>query len=286
MKPVEETKTYSCPLCQSDFSNYKCYWQHSQKKNACVTREKYLEIHEELKRDKDRIKTFENTIKKKNEELRQLSYQLSVANTSNLSITNIDQSTNIDRSTNIQNTNIGQIHNHNNQIVLKPINVEEEKTDHIRDDQLLAILSTSNFDLVLRELVHAVYFDLRAPRNCRWGVYDKNAQYGALEYDSETQYLVRRLTGPVINNNVRNMVDKVNDAIDSLRTRHTLTAVQDRNAIKIFTAIGVDLEPGQINGIKQTAYENRDYTKGIWHGMRIEERRPPLPKPGSKKSIK
>jgi len=270
----EDTKSYTCSLCEHIFQNYQCFWRHSKKKTACVTREKYLE---QLKEKDAQIKTFEKKLRKKDNEVERLSQQLNTnrnGGNQNLTINNgyVDKSTNIDQSTNID---IGQIHN--NQIIFKPLAAEQEQLGHIGDDQLLGILETASFNMVLRELVSAVYFNPLAPQNCRWCVNDQNAQYGALEYDNETNYIVSRLTGSVINNNVRNMVDKVNDAIDSLKTRHTLTPVQQRNACRIFTLIGVDLEPEQIRGIKQTAYAARSYPKGVWNAWNIREKIvPPL----------
>ena len=253
--PGETDKTaklYKCFLCEKQFNDRSNYWKHiNNTKRACVSSAKVAEILE-------KSKCQETKISKQNEEISKLSEL----------VTKLQPNVTI-------NGDYNQIFNNNNtyqqmldldfQFTLP----ENERLDHISDQRMLGIVNNPDFNTVLKELVAAVYFDHLAPQNWRWCVNDKDAQYGAMEYDSESHRIATRMTSTVINNHIRNVIDRVVEVVEGLQKVHEFNSVQNRNTTKLFGLIGVELSPAQLKCVRERAYAARNIVKPFWTNYNI-----------------
>jgi len=246
----DEHAKYTCSFCERTFNDRSAHWRHTNStKRACVSFAKMNEVYEDLKHKENKLKKQEKTIFK-------LSQQLEI-------ITKVVQPKLTIHGDYI---NQNQIYNNNSKqmVSFQFSTPEKERIDHIPDDRMLAIINISDFDEVLVQLVDAVYFDPLAPQNFKWCINDLDAQYGALEYDNNSKQIATRKTSSVINNNVQHILDGVREVVEDLQKKHIFSVTQNRNTGKLCGLIGVELDIGQMKGIKQKAYAERDHIKSVW----------------------
>jgi hypothetical protein len=152
-----------------------------------------------------------------------------------------------------------------------------EQLNHITKDLMMKILDHNRFNDSMKNLIAAVFFHPLAPRNMTWCVNDSTAQFGALEYNRETNSLIRKKTTNVINKNVQNIMFRIVDLLEELRMSKTFNEDQIRNCNKMFNMIGNELEQNCVSEIKETAFKNRGLTKAIWNHLDIMVDRIDLP---------
>jgi hypothetical protein len=151
-----------------------------------------------------------------------------------------------------------------------------EKLDHISMDQMMAILNHKEFNNTLKHLAKAVFFHPLAPQNWKWCVTDKNAKFGALEYNPESNTVIRKLTGTVINTNMQNLIFQITDLLEELRQNRSFNQIQAYNYNKIFNLIGNDFTQEQISSIKETAFDGRNLAKALWESLFIPVESTPM----------
>ena len=75
---------------------------------------------------------------------------------------------------------------------------EKERLDHLKVNDIMTILNQKTFNKTLGLMIEGIFFHPYAPQNWRWCITDMNEKYGALEYDFESNTLVKRSTKKVI----------------------------------------------------------------------------------------
>jgi hypothetical protein len=151
-----------------------------------------------------------------------------------------------------------------------------ERLDHISMDMMMAILNHKEFNNTLKHLAKAVFFHPKAPENWKWCVTDKNAKFGALEYNHESNTVIRKLTGKVINTNMQNVVFQVTDLLEELSRNRNFNQVQAYNYNKIFNLIGNDFTQEQIKSIKESAFDARNLVRALWESLFISVESTPV----------
>jgi hypothetical protein len=296
---MEETdEKWYCKLCEKHFTNRVNYWKHKNKtKTSCMPKEKVVEMLESSQTKDNKINYFEAKTKSQQSQIEKLETtieQLLKINPDQL-MTHVEKmGKNIEYT--IQKTSeetknrIDEIQMNNNtfystqnQIVINDnanndtnnyfslsLHPEgKEQLNHISKDLMMKILDHNRFNDSMKNLIAAVFFHPLAPRNMTWCVNDNTAQFGALEYNHETNSLITKQTTNVINKNVQNIMFRIVDLLEELRMTQTFNEYQSRNCSKMFSMIGNELEQNCVSEIKETAFKNRGLAKAIWGHLDI-----------------
>lgn len=290
--------SYKCQLCNKTFLNRGTYWSHlNKKKTACITQERCKEIVDEMQTKETQLHYFESKTEKQKrvleqketeiQKLKEIVSKLSekdlyVKESMNTMLERIDDvkesiedskqqfvTTNNNNMINNQVLNIDSTDKDKMLFGLDFTKNSKEKLDHISMDMLLAILNHIEFNDTLKHLAKAVFFHPKAPENWKWCVTDKNAKFGALEYNHESHTVVRRLTGSVINSNMQNLVFQITDLLAELKMKRTFNHTQIYNYNKIFNLMGNEFTPEQISSIKESAFDGRNLAKALWESLHI-----------------
>lgn len=170
---------------------------------------------------------------------------------------------------NIQNN---QNNNKNLNFSIKFAVAYKERYDHIPNDEVMHILDQKEFTKSLRDLVDTVAFNPKAPENMTWCVNDKTAEYGALEYNFESNTIVRGKANDVITKKLQAIIFGMSDIFEDLRNddKHPFNEQQNKNYLRYFNMIGQDdFRKEEIDTIKICAYDRRNLPKVVWERFNI-----------------
>ena len=152
----------------------------------------------------------------------------------------------------------------------------KERLDHITKDMMLDILNHDNLNDTLSDLTRSIYFHPKAPENWKWCVIDLHSQNGALEYNHETNTLIRKNTTNVIRKNLENIMFPVTDLLEELRRTRNFNKPQAINCSRLINQLGNEFTSDQINSVKQSAYAGRNFPKALWESVSISVEKTPF----------
>ena len=168
----------------------------------------------------------------------------------------------------IINNNIQNINN----IKIVIVKRGEERIDHITEEKLLKILD-QDFNSAMRELMRLIYFNKDVPENSHWCVLYPNQEYGALQYNCDTEIIERWVTDQILIKNFDNMLSLLSEKMDAISRCPNLNINQKHNVNKFFHHFGLDdfsvESPEGLNYMKMTAYNNRFFPIKMWKQMGI-----------------
>ena len=131
---------------------------------------------------------------------------------------------------------------------------------------MLHILSIPEHDKLVGELMNTVYFDPKAPENWGWCVNDKKSKEGSLEYNHETNTLVRRDTDELIAKRLRSVIYGIGDMMEELKIRTAFNDKQAYNYNRLIDMVGMqDYDKSFIKAVKEIAYEGRQFPQALWN---------------------
>ena len=267
-------KEYTCDICKTKFTNKGSYWTHkNKKKNACLSPEIVEKIQElektqqEVEKLKSIIASLNNNNDKKLEQI--------ITKIENVQDT-IEINQTAHQLTQINNT----MNNNADNKMCFDIHFTEnnkEKLSHISQEMMLKILNHKDFNDTLKHIAKTVFFHPEAPQNWKWCVTDKKAAEGALEYNAESNTVIRKSTGEVINVNMQNIIFQISDFLTNLKKNNCeFNDTQKRNREKIYDTLGNDFTSEQINCIKGAGYDGRNLAKALWESLYITVESTPI----------
>jgi hypothetical protein len=267
-------KEYICPLCEKQFNTRQRYWDHTHRKTPCVSNEiilqkKQLELTNKKLEEKD--KKLEETTEKYEKEVSDLKEKLEFLKVIHEQRNQIEYQNYYDLSNNINNTN---------NTIINPIGIdsllkipftkpEEETLNHIPPKVFLEVLNCENVKDTIPQLMRVIYFNPKAPENCRWAIFDKKAKNGAFEYNPDTDGIVVQNSEYTIEQNVQSVLSKVIHILDTLKKVHGFTDQQQLNYNKIYDLFGTYMNQGMLNNVKTMAYNNSGLPKSFWKHMKL-----------------
>jgi len=301
---MEHSKgNYMCNICEMVFTNQGTYWTHmNRKKNACMSKERCIEIMNENKEFELKTKLQEQELQKKKEENEKLKELLSkVAKDDELNnmldkkldkiLSNKEQLE--DKITNLLSKNVETLGLIKNTIENQPAPVQiqnntqnnldrkmafevnftengQEYVGHIDINMMKSILNHNNFNDSLKHATKAVFFHPLVPQNWKWCVTDKLAHYGVLMFRKTSNTVIKGGSIETINDVMRQAMYQVTDLLKEMSTKNPeFNETQKRNIEKMFGTLGVDFTSEQINNIKVIAYEGRNVVKSMWDSLYI-----------------
>lgn len=267
---------YQCELCGERFEKKNSYWSHKNRlKKPCISREQCIELVEEVSNTKNREKFLRVKTEKLDEENKKLKERIQQLETLTSDIEEIKDS--VKEHLANQQIYINNNNNNYNDFSDKSMNLNmifsearKERMDHIDSNMYLSILDHRDFNDTMKHLVSCVYFHPKAPENWKWCILDKNAKYGAVEYNHETNSLIRKPAESVITENVENIVYRVVDVIDQLQVKHRFNRNQIYSYNKLFGLFGTEMATKTIQSIKDVGYANRNLPKALWGQSNIK----------------
>jgi len=280
---------YQCDLCGKTFEDRSNLYRHKHKKKPCVAANDNVETFATIRLARNKLEESKNKLEEKVAELEQLlaikdsivAIQDSIlanGRTTNNIGPNATNATIVNGAAVINNAPVINnliINNSNFPALPKVIELasyENEKYDHISQRELLDVLSQEDFTKSLSQLAILVYFDSRAAENARWCVTDKHSHLGAVEYKFDSKTLRREQPKNVATDNLRCMLIGMADRFEFLREAHTLTDRQNRNYRQFYGLLGRDdFDAKHLNVMKDTAYDNRKVTQGVWDYLKLRE---------------
>lgn len=283
---------YKCALCLKDFKTRSGYWKHTTKSlKGCWTYDKCLQTHQELQIRNTRLKYFENKTTKQKELIEECENEIKrlqnlIGNKIENLETNIKQSLkeeidtlkdNLDEQfenqgfTTAYNSYIINHHENNNtNFNIKLTSEQKERLDHISRLEFLSILNIKNFNVSVSEYIASVYFNPKAPGNCRWCITDKTSLLGALEYNHGSNTIIRKNTKEVITRNLQNVLYSMSNTLEELKMKAAFNHQQGINYHKFYNMVGeTEFNNECINKIKEKAYEGRQFVTALWGHLKI-----------------
>ena len=297
-----DDKTYICEICDTQFDNYNTYWTHINRKTPCLSKDQCKEIVQEMQLKNNRLMFFEEktqqqieALQEKESEIQKLKEELMRKDSIKSLEKKLDETKDLfedkmeliqetieeskDKfftSTNQQliNLNNNQVNNYNYNDTKTLFNIQltkakKERMDHITKDMMLQILNHEDINDTLGDLTTSIYFHPKAPENWRWNVTDLNAQFGALEYEEESNTVIRKSTAQVIRANMQNVMFSVTDILEELRRSRNMNRPQAINTSRLINMMGSDFNDDQINSMKQSAYKGRNFPRTLWNRLDI-----------------
>ena len=287
---------YICSLCNKQFDDKSNYNRHTRKnKTACISKEQCQQIVEENKFKDNKLKYFETKTEKQKRELKEKETEIQrlkdlvskfsekeefikdsleqvVDQVIEMKDEVVESSqkfncTQIENQTNINNLN------YNDNKTLFNISIskdKQERLDHITKDMMMGILNQKNYNITLKNLTTTIYFHPLAPQNWRWCVTDFNSPFGAVEYNHETNTLIRNDTTQVIKKNMQNVMFGVADILEELRVTRNFNKPQSVNYHRLINAMGNEFTNDEIKSMKESAYEGRNFPKALWDRVDVQ----------------
>lgn len=287
---------YSCDICGCTFDKYKNFWKHQNRKTSCVSKEKAKELVDKVQSRESRINYFKEKTKEQEKHLeetkKEVEFYKSLLSKNNSIVEHIDKNIKsveeklvlvedkIDTRNNTVYTAknqyfIDKLEKKENKSVINIQFAEpkKERMDHITIDMMMAILNHNDFDSTLKELIAVVFFHPEAPQNWNWCVTDKDAKFGALEYNHETNSIHRNSTAVVINKNLQNIMFRFVDMLDEVKTTRNFNRPQAINYNRLYNSLGRDFELQHITAVKEAAYAGRNLPRSLWDylGIMVEK---------------
>jgi hypothetical protein len=256
-------KDYICVLCGKDLLNSKRFYEHTKRnKNPCIQNKIVVEKSD-----------YEETTKKleeKEKEVIDLKEKLELFKIIHEQRNQIEYQNYYD----LSNTNI-------NNTIINPIGIdsllripyakhEEETLNHIPPNVFFEILNCENVKDTIPQLMKAIYFNPKAPENCRWAIFDKKAKNGAFEYNHYTDGIVVQNSEYTIEQNVQSVLSKVIQILDTLKKAHGFTPHQQLNYNKIYDLFGSYMNQTVLKDVKTMAYNNSGLPKSFWKHMKLQ----------------
>jgi len=263
MELVVKRDENMCKLCLKVFPTKKELSRHksNKKKFACIPQARCLEILQENEHLKELVLHLEKCdVKREIKEIKETIDNLGEK---------IDEK---ELGTSILNQTINNVNQVNDQKMLIAINFTEkgkESLNHLSDEQTLEILNQPKFGTSLIHMTTAVLFNPLAPQNIKWCVVDQNAQFGALEYNYESNTVSRKSAKDVIDSAMEHMLDPVTEYLINFQKKNKLNTIQNKNCNDFINLPGNDLTPQQFATIKELAYNKRHFTKALWNEYNI-----------------
>jgi hypothetical protein len=262
-------KEYICALCGKCLKDRKRYWDHTHRKTPCTT--------EKIILDKTDLELTTNIIKEKDKKLEEiekenndLKEKLELFKVIHEQRNQIEYQNYYDLSnTNISNTIINPI-GMDSLLKIPFTKPEEETLNHIPPTMFFEILNCENVKDTIPQLMRAIYFNPKAPENCRWAIFDKKAKNGAFEYNYDTDGIIVQNSEYTIEQNVQSVLSKVIHILDTLKEVHGFTSQQQLNYNKIYDLFGSYMNPGVLNNVKNMAYDNSGLPKSFWKHMKLQ----------------
>lgn len=278
-------KDYVCDLCNKHFSDRSNYYKHTKNnKRSCLSVEecRKLKVNEtKLHYFEDKTSQLEEDCEKLQEECERLQSlitngivevknELVDIKKQNEFIEDIIESKQTGFYTAYNNCVVNNSNNKNMNFSIKFTNNEKERLDHIPKEQMLYILDQEDFAISIGDLVEAVYFNPKAPENIKWCITDKNAKLGALEYNHESNTIVRKMTRSVIIKNLQSILFGMTDVLDDLKNTCSFNQQQGINYSRYFDMVGaITFKEEYIKVIKERAYADRNFAKALWDKLQI-----------------
>jgi hypothetical protein len=266
-------KEYICKVCKKEFKSYKRWWEHNNKIKPCEENVQKIIIE---KSDYDmtakQLEEKDKAIEESKQEILHLKEKLEFLKVIHEQRNQIEYQNYYDLSTNnnhhINNTIINPIGM--DSLLKIPYNKYEEETlNHIPPTMFFEILNCENVKDTIPQLMRAIYFNPRAPENCRWAIFDKKAKNGAFEYNHDTDGIVVQNSEYTIEQNIQSVLSRVIQILDTLKQVHGFTQQQQLNYNKIYDLFGSYMNPGVLNNVKTMAYNNSGLPKSFWKHMKL-----------------
>jgi hypothetical protein len=253
-------KEYICANCGKQLKDRKKYWEHTKRNKPCIASKMLFDKNELEEKDK-KLKLIEkenNDLKEKLELFKVIQEQR----------TQIEYQNYYDL-TNINNTIINPI-GMDSLLKIAFAKPEEETLNHIPPTMFLEILNCENIKDTIPQLMRAIYFNPKAPENCRWAIFDKKAKNGAFEYNQDTDGIIIQNSEYTIEQNVQSVLSKVIHILDTLKKAHGFTPQQQLNYNNIYDLFGSYINQGILNNVKTMAYNNSGLPKSFWRHMNLQ----------------
>ena len=273
-------KDYTCDRCKKKFEHRQNYHRHLKNKIVCISNEKVSELEEGSKQNlqkltfyEKKLKTLEEQNQEKELEIDRLKKLVEGIHDMKDNIKIIEQK--IDHTPKYNNCVVNQQLNNNANknlnFSIKLAPNEKERFDHIPKEQMLQILNNIDFTESVGDLVDAVYFNPKAPENMKWCVTDKGSYFGAIEYNSESNTLIRsKPTNDIITKHLQNLLYGMSEQLNDLRSTSSLSDQQDLNSDRFYDMMGQEsYKIEYINKIKDKAYDGRNMTKALWDKLEL-----------------
>jgi hypothetical protein len=268
-------KDFICILCQKDFVNRQRLWDHTnRKKKPCVPNKIIMEKSEydlTTKKFEEKLEEKDKNLEEKNKEILDLKEKLELFKVIHEQRNQIEYKNYYDLSntSNINNTIINPIGM--DSLLKIPFSKPEEETlNHIPPTMFFEILNCENVKDTIPQLLRAIYFNPKAPENCRWAIFDKKAKNGAFEYNPDTDGIVVQNSEYTIEQNIQNVLSRVIHILDTLKIAHGFTDQQQLNYNKIYDLFGSYMNQNIVTNVKTMAYDNSGLPKSFWKHMKLE----------------
>ena len=240
-----ETNKSTCPMCQTDFGTKGLLHKHQRNKHPCITPKRCLELineinlkTQELNKSHSQTKEHKDVLEQQRREIDHLKSLLIKTEEIKKSIDKLGEKIDEKQVANtVFNNNINNHNNINNDNkMLVAIDFSEKgkvNLNHITPAQTMQILDCKDFNNSLKYFTQVVFFNPKAPENQTWCVVDKNAQWGALEYNPESNSAVRRQTVDVITSNMTELIFQASDYFSPCNEEYGRRFVQRRPPTEI-----------------------------------------------------
>lgn len=287
---------YQCNVCGLIFDIYKTYWKHMKRKTPCISQDQCKDIVEQSNEAKNRVEYYQEKTTQQQQFLQQKESEIE---TLKRLVERLSEKEELIKETQVMlSDKMDLIHESvedskqqfhslsNKQLVTQQINnynfdnktlfnisfshAKNERLDHITKDMLLEILDHENLNDSLKDLTASIYFHPKCPENWKWNVSDLHAKCGALEFNFESGTIIRKDTREVIEKNMKNVWFSVTDLLEELRMSRNLNRPQAINCSKLINMVGTDFSPDQINSMKESAYEGREFPRALWNRLKIK----------------
>jgi hypothetical protein len=258
-------KQYICDLCNKEFKNRQRLWDHTKRNKPCVVSKIVVKKSE-----------YEETAKKLEEKDKEIMYLKEKLELFEI----IREHKQQNEYQNYYDLRSNNINNHINNTIINPIGIdallkipytkyEEETLSHIPPTMFFEILNCENVKETIPQLMRAIYFNPKAPENCRWAIFDKKAKNGAFEYNHDTDGIIVQNSEYTIEQNVQSVLSKVIHILDTLKKVHGFTPQQQLNYNKIYDLFGSFMNQTVLNDVKSMAYKHSGIPKSFWKDMNL-----------------
>lgn len=290
---------YICNLCKKEFTDSSNYKKHIfNKKKACIPQDECLKLRNESMMNESRAYYFQmqlDLVKKEKEEKeieierlkKMVEQDIKDFKDEVKHVNKVIESgfNNVEKQIEKQNTFNSSYNNcvvNNNQQLCEERNnnfnfslslPKKERLDHISKQDMLWILDKKEFPESVGLLMENVYFSPNCPHNWSWCVTDEQATFGTLEYNHESNSLIRENTTTVITKRLQNVMLGMSNVLEELRMTAAFNDQQGINYSKFYNMVGrTTIDPDIIRSIRQRAYVGRNLSKALWKrlGMPIE----------------
>lgn len=153
----------------------------------------------------------------------------------------------------------------------------KESISHIDQKKLLEILNKP-FPYAIRELMRLIYFNEDIPENSKWCIAYPKDEYGALQYNHETENIDRWVTKDIVDENFENMMYLISPMVDQVMGDQdlfeTLNQRQKQNINMFYGYFGISSlsneNPADFKNIKMMAFNNKNIPLELWENLKLK----------------